>query len=272
MARNQQGFASQECHDQMNKREPLIIYPISTVPLIQPGDNLPEIIHSSINNEGLEIRNNDVLVVTQKIVSKAENRFVNVNDIAPSKNACLISRKINKDPRLVEIILQESHEVIRTKKNTIIVEHYLGCVCANAGVDHSNIENNVQGEYLLLPKNPDQSAQLIRDYIKRKTGKQIGVLIIDSQGRAWRNGIVGTTIGVSGFPAVIDMRGEKDLFGFELQATQIAAADEVAAAASIIMGQADEKIPLVIVRGFPYLLRDSNFQELIRPKEEDLFR
>ena len=256
----------------MHKRNPLFLHPLHYIPLISPGVNLPKILYDSVYKEGLTIEENDVLVVTQKIVSKAENRLININDVKPSEKAKEISKCIRKDPRLIEIILKESNEIVRLEKNTIIVEHRLGFICANAGIDHSNVENNLEGQYLLLPENPDLSAQRIKEFIYKQTGKKIGVIIIDSQGRAWRNGIVGVSIGLSGFPAIIDMRGKEDIYGFKLKITQIAAADEVAAAASILMGQTDEKIPAVLVRGFPYKLRESSLRELLRPKAEDMFR
>ncbi|MCL4530168.1 MAG: coenzyme F420-0:L-glutamate ligase, partial [Chloroflexi bacterium] len=180
-----------------------------------------------------------------------------------------------KDSRVVELMLQESNEVLRVRVGTIIVEHKLGFVCANAGIDHSNVAGvgNGKEEYvLLLPENPDRSAKNIRDEIEKSTGKEIGVMIIDSHGRAWRIGTEGVCIGLSGIPAVIDERGWKDLFGYTLRVTQVGVADELAAAASLVMGQAAEGTPAVHVRGFPYPLCEGSLKELIRPKEQDLFR
>jgi coenzyme F420-0:L-glutamate ligase/coenzyme F420-1:gamma-L-glutamate ligase len=187
---------------------------------------------------------------------------------------------------MIELILQESNEILRTRIGTIIVEHKLGFVCANAGIDHSNVdsplpageglgvmdETNAEDWVLLLPQNPDISSRKMREGILSKTGKQIGILIIDSHGRAWRNGTVGVAIGVAGIPALEDLRGKQDLFGFTLRITQVGVADELAAAASLMMGQAAEGTPVVHVRGFPYPLRDGSLKELIRPKEQDLFR
>ena len=172
-------------------------------------------------------------------------------------------------------MLQESNEVLRVRVGTIIVEHKLGFVCANAGIDHSNVAGggNENEEYvLLLPEDPDHSARTIREQIKQKTGITIGVMIIDSHGRAWRNGTVGICIGLSGIPALVDERGWKDLFGYTLQITVVGVADELAAAASLVMGQAAEGIPAVHVRGFPYPLGEGSLKELIRPKEQDMFR
>jgi coenzyme F420-0:L-glutamate ligase/coenzyme F420-1:gamma-L-glutamate ligase len=179
-------------------------------------------------------------------------------------------------------MLQETTEILRIRIGTIIVVHRLGFVCANAGIDHSNVNSplpmgegpGVRAEdwVLLLPTDPDHSARAIRDQVESISGKSVGVVIIDSHGRAWRNGTVGVAIGMSGVPGVVDRRGDKDLFGYTLQVTVIGAADELAAAASLVMGQADEGTPVVHVRGFPYPLREGSIQELLRPKEQDLFR
>lgn len=200
--------------------------------------------------------------------------MVDLRTIKPSLNAKRISRITQKNPELIQLILDESKKVLRIRKGLIIVRHKLGFVCANAGIDHSN---TVQGEesrhfVLLLPEDPDKSARNIQTKIEAQTGCKVGVLIIDSHGRAWRNGTVGATIGIAGVPGIVDMRGKFDLYGYKLRATIIAAADELAAAASLVMGQADESIPCVIARGFPYPLRESNLQELIRSEKNDLFK
>jgi len=175
----------------------------------------------------------------------------------------------------VELMLRESNEVVRQRKGMIVVEHKLGFICANAGIDHSNVMGD-GGEHadhvLLLPENPDASARQLREQITRQTGKTIGVMIIDSHGRAWRNGTVGVCIGLSGIPAVVDERGWKDLFGYILKATVVGVADELAASASLVMGQAAEGTPVVHVRGFPYPLGEGSLQDLIRPKDLDMFR
>jgi len=175
----------------------------------------------------------------------------------------------------VELMLGESNEVLRTRKGVIVVEHKLGFVCANAGIDHSNVmgDGDSNEDYvLLLPEDPDRSAKELREEIKQKTGKSLGVMIIDSHGRAWRNGTVGICIGLSGVPALVDERGWQDLFGYTLKATLVAVADELAAAASLMMGQAAEGTPAVHVRGFPYPLGEGTLKELIRPKDMDMFR
>jgi coenzyme F420-0:L-glutamate ligase/coenzyme F420-1:gamma-L-glutamate ligase len=245
------------------------------IPLIRHGDNLADIIVGALQKNAIVLAEDDILVIAQKIVSKAEGRAVNLAGVTPSLRAIELAGKTEKDARLVELILQESSEVLRTRLGTIIVEHKLGFVCANAGIDHSNVAgagNETEEWVLLLPEEPDRSARSICQQIESQTGRRIGVLIIDSHGRAWRNGTVGIAIGVAGLPGLQDLRGESDLFGFTLQITQVGVADELAAAASLIMGQASEGTPVVHVRGFPYPLRDGSLQELIRPKEQDLFR
>ena len=199
--------------------------------------------------------------------------MVELSTVIPSQRAIEVANQTEKDARLIELILQESNEVLRTRIGTIIVEHKLGFVCANAGIDHSNVSEKKDEEWLLLlPQDPDLSSRKMRDEIQSKTGKRIGILIIDSHGRAWRNGTVGITIGMSGVPGLEDLRGKPDLFGTELRITQVGVADELAAAASMMMGQAAEGTPVVHVRGFPYPLREGSLKELIRPKEQDMFR
>ena len=202
--------------------------------------------------------------------------MVNLADVKMSSPAIELAPIVDKDPRLIELILQESNEVLRVRKGVIVVEHKLGFVCANAGIDHSNVmgEGEEMDEYvLLLPENPDSSARRLREEIKRKTGKTVGIMIIDSHGRAWRNGTVGVCIGLSGIPALIDERGWKDLFGYTLKATIIGVSDELAAAASLVMGQAAEGTPVVHARGFPYPLGEGgSLKDLIRPKDMDMFR
>ena len=252
----------------------LTISPLLDFPLINKGDDLAKLIASSLKKNRIELQNGDILVIAQKIVSKAEGRRVNLKTITPSKKALELSSICDKDPRLIELILRESNEVVRIRPGTIIVEHRLGFICANAGIDHSNVVSNNSDEeiVLLLPENPDQSSENIKKYFFSQKNINIGVLIIDSHGRAWRLGVVGTTIGIAGLPGVVDMRGKPDMFGGILKTTQIGAADELAAGASLVMGQADERIPVVHVRGFPYDLRDGSLKEMIRPIELDLFR
>ncbi|OGO12539.1 MAG: coenzyme F420-0:L-glutamate ligase [Chloroflexi bacterium RBG_16_47_49] len=253
----------------------LIISSLPNIPLIKTGDDLVEIIKNGLSQGKISLQDGDILVLAQKIVSKAEGRTVNLVSIKPSQEAIELADKIDKDPRLIEVVLRESNQVLRTRSGTIIVEHRLGFVCANAGIDHSNVAGvgDSTGEWvLLLPENPDASAHVIRTKLEALYGVHIGVMIIDSHGRAWRQGVVGVAIGISGMPGLVDLRGKSDLFGYSLRITTIGVADELAAAASLLMGQADEATPIVHVRGFPYALKDGNLQELLRPKDQDLFR
>ncbi|MBT3390057.1 MAG: coenzyme F420-0:L-glutamate ligase [Chloroflexi bacterium] len=260
----------------------LTLTPLPGYPLIQPGDDLTLMILDALHCANVELVNGDVLVLAQKIVSKAEGRMVDLSTVEPSQTAQDLAAETHKDPRVVELILQESREIVRTRPGLIVVEHNLGFICANAGIDHSNINSpfpagegpgvRVDEFALLLPKDPSASAAALRQKLHATTGAQIGVLIIDSHGRAWRAGTVGMTIGLSGIPGVEDLRGQPDLFGRTLLVTQVGVADELAAAASLMMGQAAEGTPVVHVRGFPYPLREGQFNELLRPKNEDLFR
>lgn len=244
-------------------------------PLIKPGDDLAAIIAERVADQEISPVKGDIFVLAQKIVSKAEGRLVNLADITPSVEAKRIAEITKKDERFVEAVLSESKKVLRVRFNTLIVEHKRGFICANAGIDHSNVHGdwgNEEDWILLLPENPDASAERIRQGLQKRFGVDIGVEIIDSHGRAWRNGTVGTCIGLAGMPGLVDLRGNEDLFGFKLKVTQVGAADELAAGASLLMGQAKEGTPVVIARGFPYAMREGNLEELIRPEEMDLFR
>ncbi|MCE1255556.1 MAG: coenzyme F420-0:L-glutamate ligase, partial [Anaerolineae bacterium] len=216
---------------------------IKFIPMIKPGDDLATIIVEALNKNSTSLEDGDILVLAQKIVSKAEGRLINLDNIIPSQAAIELSLKTQKDARLVELILMESRKVVRYRPGVIIVEHLNGFICANAGIDHSNVKGtygNPDDWVLLLPKDSDRSAREIRQKIKNDYNKNIGVLIIDSHGRAWRLGIVGTSIGLSGLPALVDMRGCDDLYGYKLRITQEAVADELAGAASLLMGQSGE--------------------------------
>lgn len=254
---------------------PLTLTPLPAIPLVQPGDDLAALIQAALGAAALSLRDGDILVVAQKVVSKAEGRLVNLETVTPSARALELARQTDKDPRVVELILQESHSVLRTRPGTIIVEHRLGFVCASAGLDHSNVagEGSEAGEWvLLLPEDPDASAARLRQQLEAASGRRLGVMIIDSHGRAWRLGTVGVAIGLSGLPGVVDERGWKDLFGYTLKITVVGVADELAAAASLMMGQAAEGTPVVHVRGFPYPLGEGSLAELLRPREQDMFR
>jgi coenzyme F420-0:L-glutamate ligase/coenzyme F420-1:gamma-L-glutamate ligase len=255
--------------------QPITLTPISGIPLIRPDDNLADIILTAIQASDITLENGDILILAQKIVSKAENRLVNLATVTPSPAALELAKKSGKDPRVAELILRESNEILRTRMGSVIVEHRLGFVCANAGIDHSNVAGDGNGSeewVLLLPEDPDQSAAELRKRLEAASGKQLGVMIIDSHGRAWRIGTVGVSIGISGLPGLIDERGWKDLFGYTLQITVVGVADELAAAASLAMGQAAEGTPVVHVRGFPYPLGEGTLKEMLRPKDQDMFR
>jgi coenzyme F420-0:L-glutamate ligase / coenzyme F420-1:gamma-L-glutamate ligase len=259
----------------VSSKKSLLFTAVQDFPDIKTGDNIPQILIALLEDQNILVDDGDVFVIAQKIVSKAEGRLVDLSNIYPSEKALELELITKKDPRFIEVVLQESKKVIRAKFNTLIVEHKKGFICANAGIDHSNIGLNGQEAadwVLLLPKDPDKSAQEIRMAIEDHYHKKVGVLIIDSHGRAWRNGTEGIAIGISGLPGLVDLRGREDMNGFKLKVTTVGAADELAAGASLLMGQADEGTPVIHVKGFPYALRESSLSELIRPEEEDLFR
>lgn len=242
-------------------------------PMIEPGDNLVDAINQSLAAASLVLESGDVLVVAQKIISKAENRYAYLSSIEVSEQAQLLAEKADKDPRVVQLILDESVEVVRHRPGAIIVEHKLGYVHANAGIDQSNIESDDSNQrVLLLPENPDASAAHLREGLAADTGIELSVIINDSAGRAWRNGTLGFAIGTAGFEPVVDLVGSKDLFGRELEVTSVAVADELAAAASFLMGQAAEAVPVVLIRGAKLHSNDVGSGSLIRHKEQDLFR
>ena len=248
------------------------LLPLEGIPLVKPGDDLPGIILKSANSSKIEWFEGDILVIAQKIVSKAEGRLVNLKQIEPSKRSIELGSLTEKDPRLVELILQESKKVIRYRKGVLVVQNDHGVILANAGIDHSNLEQDQEQDWvLLLPKDPDISAKKIHQELMEKTGLHLGVIINDSIGRAWRNGTIGTAIGVAGLPAIVDLRGRKDLFGNPLRVSEEAVADELASAASLIQGQADEALPVVLIQGFQSQTANIPASGLIRPKETDLF-
>lgn len=249
----------------------LTITPLPDFPLISPGDDLASIVLTSLDKASLDLRDGDILVLAQKIVSKSEDRYIDLSKVEPKSVAIELAHTTNKDPRLVELILRESSRVLRARPDLIIVEHKLGFICANAGIDHSNVSDK-EDQVLLLPIDPDKSARTIRDSLEADSKVKLGVLIIDSHGRAWRTGTVGITIGLASLPGLVDLRGQPDLFGNKLKATDVGAADELAAAASLMMGQAAESSPVVHAHGFPYPLRDSALKEILRPTHLDLFR
>jgi coenzyme F420-0:L-glutamate ligase/coenzyme F420-1:gamma-L-glutamate ligase len=242
-------------------------------PLVRAGDDLASIIADKITQAGSGLRSGDVVVLAQKIVSKSEGRTVDLATVVPSQRAVDLAAQAGKDARLVELILSESRRVVRSRPNVLIMEHRLGFVAANAGVDQSNVGKPEEGERaILLPKDPDGSAAKLRDDLNRRFGVKVAVIINDSFGRAWRSGTMGVAIGASGLPALCDQRGKPDLFGRTLRATIIGLADEIAAAASLLMGQADEGRPVIILRGLTWSGPDVPAAALIRSAQEDLFR
>jgi coenzyme F420-0:L-glutamate ligase / coenzyme F420-1:gamma-L-glutamate ligase len=246
---------------------------LAGVPLVLPGDDLGAITVAAFAANGLAPEEGDVLVVAQKVVSKAEGRYVEVANVEPSAKAIALAAEVDKDPRFVEVVLSESKRVVRHRPGLLIVEHRLGFVMANAGIDHSNVaaEDCVE-RVLLLPVDPDGSARALRQHLMGAFGVGLGVIISDSFGRPWRKGTVGVALGAAGLPAFIDLRGRPDLFGRELLVTETGFADEIAAAAGLLMGQADEAVPMVLVRGLTWSAPDQPGAALIRPAEHDLFR
>jgi coenzyme F420-0:L-glutamate ligase / coenzyme F420-1:gamma-L-glutamate ligase len=246
---------------------------VGGLPLVAPGDDLTELIVAALDRAELRPRAGDILVVAQKIVSKAENRFVDLGSIDPSDRAHRIAAVVDKDPRLVEVILAESKRIVRQARNLLITEHRLGYVMANAGIDQSNVGPPEGPErVLLLPSDPDQSAQTLRDRLSAHYDCALGVIINDSFGRAWRRGTVGVALGAAGIAALVDLRGRADLFGRALRVSMVGLADELAAAASLVMGQAAEALPVVLVRGGAWTQPPCPAGALIRPAPEDLFR
>jgi coenzyme F420-0:L-glutamate ligase/coenzyme F420-1:gamma-L-glutamate ligase len=241
------------------------------MPLVRPGDDLVRLIEDALTRAGLTLSPGDVLVVAQKIVSKAEGRMIRLETVQPSEEALRLAERAGKDPRLVEVILSESREVLRVRENLIITRHRLGMVMANAGVDASNVDGANEGVVLMLPENPDASCARLGKALARD-GRHVGVIINDSIGRAWRRGQTGTAIGCWGLQALRDLRGEPDLFGRQLQVSEAAIADQLASVAALLQGQGDEGRPVVLVRGgFADPASAGSAADLIRPLEQDLF-
>jgi coenzyme F420-0:L-glutamate ligase/coenzyme F420-1:gamma-L-glutamate ligase len=250
----------------------LEVIALKGLPLIRPGDDLVELIASAFRRDAVAPRPGDILVVAQKIVSKAEGRIVDLTTVEPSAEARTLATEVDKDPRLVEVILSESVRVVRARRGVLIVEHRLGFIMANAGVDQSNVapaDGSLRA--LLLPKDPDRSAEMMRRGLAA-TGIDLAVVINDSFGRPWRQGTVGVAIGVAGLPALVDLRGRPDLFGRTLEVSVIGFADEIAATASLLMGQGDEALPAVLIRGLRWSAPQSTAASLVRSANQDLFR
>jgi len=244
------------------------------IPLIQKGDSIADEIARSLDQLGLTVEAGDVFAVAQKIVSKAEGRIVHLNDVEPSDNARELADRVNKDPRLVELILRESTEVIRHRPGVLIVSHHSGVIMANAGIDRSNVTDSDDDEsVLLLPEDSDASARAIREDLESRFDVDVGVIVTDSVGRAWRNGTCGIALGASGIDVLADLRGTKDLFDRPLQVSTVGTADQVAAAAQLLMGEADEGLPIIHVRGLTGVDgREQSASTLVRDPSADLFR
>jgi coenzyme F420-0:L-glutamate ligase/coenzyme F420-1:gamma-L-glutamate ligase len=250
----------------------VVITAAENFPLIRPGDDLPAIIASSLRKQFGTLQGGDIVSVAQKIVSKAANRYLNLADIEPSATARELADVTGKDPRFVEAVLGESSAVLRAVPGILIVEHRLGLIMANAGIDQSNIEHEPGERVLLLPEDPDAFCDRLKRYLDDEFGIFTGVVMTDSFGRPWRLGTTGVAIGSAGFPPLLSMIGKPDLFGRTLRATEIALADQIAAAAVLVTGEASEGQPVVLISGLDWQPSDAGARALNRPKHQDLFR
>ncbi len=250
----------------------LTLSAIEGMPMVGRGDDLAGLIIAAVRRSGLSPDDDDVFVVTQKVVSKAEGRLVDLAGIVPSARALAVAEEVGKDPRLVEVVLSESVEVVRQHKAVLVTAHRLGFVMANAGVDQSNVGAEGTEHVLLLPDDPDASAAAIKARLDEAFAVDVAVVISDSFGRPWRNGVVGVALGAAGIPALWDRIGTPDLFGRKMQMTEVALADELASAACLLMGETDEGIPVVVLRGLAVRANPVPAAALIRPRSMDLFR
>jgi coenzyme F420-0:L-glutamate ligase / coenzyme F420-1:gamma-L-glutamate ligase len=250
---------------------PVQVFAVENLPLVKKGDHLGKLIVGAAKKQGNPIQPNDVVVVTHVVVSKAEGNVVDLDKVKPSEKAKEIAQKTNKDPALVQVILDETKDIVRIGQNSIITETISGIICANAGVDRSNVSGD--RNVVPLPKNPNASAESIRKEIKRLTGTNVAVIVSDTHGRPFRLGEINVAVGIAGFKPIRDRRGEKDLFGYILRIKQTAIADELASAAELVIGQANEGIPAAIIRGYSYQTdENAGVISLTRAKEKDLFR
>mgnify|MGYP001825744245 CR=1 FL=1 len=247
------------------------LFALPQIPMVRPGDDIAGLIRQALDAAGLALSSGDILVIAQKIISKAEGRCVRLADISPTPRAVELAAQVDKDSRLVELILRDSREVVRSRPGVLIVEHELGYIHANAGIDRSNVDGG-EDSVLLLPLDSDASAETLRTELSSSGEHEIGIIINDSAGRAWREGAIGFALGTAGIEPLVDLVGKRDLMGRPMEVTSVAVADELAAAASVLMGQADEGLPVVHVRGFPYPLREGDFNELPRDEKSDFFR
>ncbi len=244
---------------------------LPNIPLVKQGDDLAAIISTGLREASLTLHDGDVLVLASKILSKAEGRVVRMADVMPSARALELAAQTDKDAREVELMLQESSEVVRARKGLIVTRHRLGFVSANAGLDHSNVAEGAEEYILVLPADPDATAERLRQELSNASSANVAVVIADSHGRPHRLGTVGIAIGSAGLPALEDWRGRKDLFGYQLKYTDIGLADMLASAATLLLGQAREGTPVVHVRGASWLGPYGKAADLVRPKEMDLF-
>lgn len=254
------------------RTQALRVVSLGGFPDVRPGDDVALQIIARARASGIVVADSDVFVVAQKIVSKAENRYVDLASVAPSRHAVELARTTGKDARLVDVILRDAKRVVRALPGVLIVEHRLGFVMANGGVDQSNVGNAGGERVLCLPLDPDASAARLREALQAHFGVPLAVIVNDSFGRAWRLGTVGVALGVAGLPAVVDLRGASDRYGRRLRATVVGYADEISAAASLVMGQADEGQPVAVVQGLRWSAPSSTARALVRPADKDLFR
>jgi coenzyme F420-0:L-glutamate ligase/coenzyme F420-1:gamma-L-glutamate ligase len=253
--------------------ERLELFAVAGLPLVRAGDDLSALISAGLDRAEQSLRDRDVVVIAQKIVSKAEGRTVDLGSVTPSEKALELAREVGKDPRIVEVVLSDSVKVVRSRPNLMIMQHRLGFVMANAGVDQSNVAAGDGHQHaLLLPLDADRSAEVIRARLADRYGADVAVVISDSFGRPWRRGTVGVAIGAAGLPALIDLRGQPDLFGRTLEVSIVGFADEIAAAASLLQGQAAEAQPVVVLRGLTWQAPHAPVADMVRPPEEDLFQ
>ena len=241
-------------------------------PLIEPGDHLDEIILKSISDNNLHLEDGDILIIAQKIISKAENRYINLDNVIPSQSAIDLGEELNRNPAFIQLILNESKSIISTEKNVIIVEHNLGFIHINAGIDRSNIPQD-ENLVLLLPEDPSSSAETIQSFISKSLNINISVIITDSMSRPYRSGVTNFALASANIQSLIDLKGESDIYGNTLKSTEIAIADELAAAAGLLMGQGDELKPVILMKGFSkssYGINDA--LDLTVDEKNDLYR
>jgi len=251
----------------LNKVE---VFPVTGLPIVKEGDDLALLIYQAAEKQGTPIQNGDIIVVTHVVVSRAEGNVVDLETVTPSEFAKTVAKTTGKDPRLVEVILRESRSIIRMSNGKLITETKQGLVCANSGIDQSNVPGNTV--VALLPEDSDNSARTIRQNVLKLSGKDVAVIVSDTHGRPLRQGEINIALGISGFEPLRDRRGEKDLFGYTIRIKRTAIADELASAAELVIGQTNEGIPVAIIRGYPYPKSETaNATTMIRPPEEDLF-